>query len=54
MLNNTLRLAAFVAAMIPAAAFAQAMPAAIDAPVEITFYNYNLATAGIGADATKS
>lgn len=32
---------------------AQAIPATIDAPVEITFYNYNLATAGIGADATK-
>jgi multiple sugar transport system substrate-binding protein len=32
---------------------AQTIPATIDAPVEITFYNYNLATAGIGADATK-
>lgn len=58
MLKNTLRkslcAAALVAAAAPLAAFAQAMPATIDAPVEITFYNYNLATAGIGADATKS
>lgn len=32
---------------------AQAMPAAVDAPVEITYYNYNLASAGIGAEATQ-
>jgi multiple sugar transport system substrate-binding protein len=38
---------------VATAALAQAIPAAIDAPVEITFYNYNLASAGIGADGTK-
>lgn len=27
--------------------------AALEAPVEINFYNYNLATAGLGADATR-
>ncbi|HWU18325.1 MAG TPA: ABC transporter substrate-binding protein [Devosia sp.] len=33
-------------------AFAQ-MAAGVDAPVTITFYNYNLATASAGADATR-
>lgn len=33
-------------------AFAQ-MAASVDAPVTITFYNYNLATASAGADATR-
>ncbi len=28
-------------------------PLTLDAPVEINFYNYNLATAGLGADATR-
>ena len=28
-------------------------PLTLDAPVEITFYNYNLATAGLGAEATR-
>jgi multiple sugar transport system substrate-binding protein len=34
------------------AAFAQ-MAASVDAPVTISFYNYNLATASTGADATR-
>ena len=34
-------------------AVSQAMPASVDKPVTITFYNYNLASAGIGADGTK-
>jgi len=37
---------------LPGAAFAQ-MADAITAPVTITFYNYNLATASAGADATR-
>jgi len=36
-----------------APALAQAIPATVDTPVTITFYNYNLATAGAGAEATK-
>lgn len=32
---------------------AQAMPATIQEPVEITYYNYNLASVGIGAEATE-
>ena len=32
---------------------AQTMAPAIDQPVTITFYNYNLATAGLGAEATQ-
>ena len=32
---------------------ADAIPATVDKPVTITFYSYNLATAGIGAEATK-
>ncbi|MDL2401877.1 ABC transporter substrate-binding protein [Rhizobium mayense] len=34
-------------------AFAQTAAPRVDAPVTITFYNYNLASAGLGADATK-
>lgn len=34
-------------------AFAQAIPATVDQPVTISYYNYNLASAGNGADATK-
>ncbi len=34
-------------------ALAQAIPATVDQPVTITFYNYNLASAGIGGEATK-
>ncbi len=33
--------------------WAQAMPATVDQPVEITYYNYNLASTGIGAQATS-
>jgi multiple sugar transport system substrate-binding protein len=34
-------------------AFAQAVPATVDQPVTISYYNYNLASAGNGAEATK-
>ena len=34
-------------------AFADPMPAKVDQPVTITYYNYNLASAGNGAEATK-
>lgn len=34
-------------------ASAQAMPAVVDRPVTISYYNYNLASAGNGAEATK-
>jgi multiple sugar transport system substrate-binding protein len=45
--------AAFAAAsLLPFGAFAE-MPAAVDKPITITFYNYNLASASAGADATK-
>jgi multiple sugar transport system substrate-binding protein len=33
--------------------FAQTMAPSIDQPVTITFYNYNLASAGLGAEATQ-
>lgn len=45
-------IAALASTLVPAA-FAQAIPASVDQPVTITFYNYNLASAGIGADGTK-
>lgn len=35
------------------AVLAQTIPAKVDKPVTITFYDYNLASAGIGADGTK-
>lgn len=34
-------------------AFAQAIPDTVDEPVAITYYNYNLASAGNGAEATR-
>jgi multiple sugar transport system substrate-binding protein len=34
-------------------ALAQTIPTTVDQPVTITFYNYNLGSAGIGADATR-
>ncbi|MGI6854764.1 ABC transporter substrate-binding protein [Mesorhizobium sp. 1B3] len=34
-------------------AFAQPIPATVDQPVTISYYNYNLASAGNGAEATK-
>lgn len=40
-------------ALMTAAAQAQTAAPSIDKPVTITFYNYNLASAGMGADATK-
>jgi len=51
-----LRLSAAGALALGAApAFAQtaAIPATVTEPVEITFYNYNLSSAGNGAEATK-
>jgi multiple sugar transport system substrate-binding protein len=47
--------AAGLALALPAsfAGAADYMPAKSDKPVKITFYNYNLASAGIGADATR-
>ncbi|MGV8855651.1 MAG: ABC transporter substrate-binding protein [Devosia sp.] len=44
---------ALLGTTIATTAFAQAIPATVDKPVTITFYNYNLASAGIGADGTK-
>lgn len=56
MLNTTITRglgALGLATALTTSAFAQTIPATIDAPVEINFYNYNLASAGIGADGTK-
>ncbi|WP_283193360.1 ABC transporter substrate-binding protein [Rhizobium sp. AN80A] len=52
--RTTLKLMATLtaASMLPFGAFAE-MPATIDKPVTITFYNYNLASAGVGQEATK-
>ncbi len=44
--------AALAISALSGTAFAQ-MAASIDAPVTITFYNYNLASASAGADATR-
>lgn len=44
-------LALIAASVLPA--FAQPIPATVDQPVTISYYNYNLASAGNGADATK-
>src|SRR5262245_54776112 len=46
---------AALAVALPAsfASAADTMPPKSDKPVKITFYNYNLASAGIGADATR-
>jgi len=44
---------ALLAAGLSLPALAQAIPATVDQPVTITFYNYNLASAGLGAEATK-
>jgi len=44
---------AAAAGFVARAAQAALAPLAIDAPVTINFYNYNLATAGLGADATR-
>jgi len=50
MLKFTAALAAV--SLLPSGAFAE-MPASVDKPVTISFYNYNLASASAGADATK-
>ncbi|HWU18329.1 MAG TPA: ABC transporter substrate-binding protein [Devosia sp.] len=47
------RALALLAAGLSLPALAQSIPATVDEPVTITFYNYNLATAGIGGDATR-
>jgi multiple sugar transport system substrate-binding protein len=52
-MNRKSFLAAALALLAAAPAFAQAIPATVDQPVTITFYNYNLASAGNGADATR-
>tara|TARA_R110002124_G_scaffold114535_56_gene269819 strand:- start:23909 stop:25207 length:1299 start_codon:yes stop_codon:yes gene_type:complete len=44
---------AAILAGISTAVLAQAIPATVDQPVTITFYNYNLGSAGIGAEATR-
>lgn len=52
--RTTLKFTAALAAvsLLPSGAFAE-MPATVDKPVTISFYNYNLASASAGADATK-
>lgn len=50
---RTTILASLLALSTAAPALAQTMAASIDQPVTIRFYNYNLATAGLGADATQ-
>tara|TARA_R110002020_G_scaffold14693_6_gene52164 strand:- start:3228 stop:4532 length:1305 start_codon:yes stop_codon:yes gene_type:complete len=44
---------ATILAGLSSAVLAQTMAPSIDQPVTITFYNYNLGSAGIGADATR-
>ncbi|MCR6673985.1 hypothetical protein [Devosia ginsengisoli] len=44
---------ALLALSTAAPVLAQTMAPSLDQPVTITFYNYNLATAGLGADATQ-
>lgn len=46
-------LASFLALSTAVPVLAQTMAPSIDQPVTITFYNYNLATAGLGAEATQ-
>jgi multiple sugar transport system substrate-binding protein len=46
-------LASMLALSTAVPALAQTMAPSIDQPVTITFYNYNLATAGLGAEATQ-
>ncbi|MGO7987839.1 ABC transporter substrate-binding protein [Rhizobium leguminosarum] len=51
--RTTLKLmGSLAAALLPLQAFAE-MPATVDGPVTISFYNYNLASASAGADATR-
>jgi multiple sugar transport system substrate-binding protein len=48
-----LRLGAAAAAGLATPARAQQIPPRSNTPVTISFYNYNLATAGLGAQATR-
>lgn len=41
------------AALLPHTAMAQTAAPSVDAPVTISFYNYNLASAGLGGEATR-
>ncbi|MGK6312230.1 ABC transporter substrate-binding protein [Neorhizobium sp. DT-125] len=52
--RTTLKLMATLAgaSILPLGALAE-MPATVDKPVTISFYNYNLASASVGADATR-
>lgn len=52
MFRKTL-LASLLALSTAVPVLAQTMTPSIDQPVTITFYNYNLASAGLGADATR-
>jgi multiple sugar transport system substrate-binding protein len=52
-MNRKTFLISALALLVASPALAQTIPAAVDQPVTITFYNYNLASAGIGADATN-
>jgi multiple sugar transport system substrate-binding protein len=52
MLRTTI-LAGLLALSTAVPVLAQTMAASVDQPVTITFYNYNLATAGLGAEATQ-
>jgi len=53
MMNRKTFLLSALALLAAAPALAQSMPASVDQPVTINFYNYNLANAGTGAEATK-
>ncbi|UXN72329.1 extracellular solute-binding protein [Devosia sp. A8/3-2] len=52
MLRTTI-LAGLLALSTAVPVLAQTMAPSVDQPVTITFYNYNLATAGLGAEATQ-
>jgi multiple sugar transport system substrate-binding protein len=52
-MNRRHFLATTAAAALIAPIARAGIPAAIDAPVKISFYDYNLASAGIGKDATE-
>ncbi|NGP16970.1 ABC transporter substrate-binding protein [Devosia aurantiaca] len=52
MIRTTI-LASLLALSTAVPVLAQTMAPSVDQPVTITFYNYNLATAGLGAEATQ-
>ncbi|CDP51544.1 Glycerol-3-phosphate ABC transporter, periplasmic glycerol-3-phosphate-binding protein [Devosia sp. DBB001] len=52
-MNRKTFLAGALALLATGPALAQAIPASVDQPVTITFYNYNLGSAGVGKDATE-